>query len=127
MNVNQTVLQQISFQVSRGNPWWGLLVANEYLEVENPIRRALVAQLMRRGQTVNATSLVHTLILEGARACALPVGWHREIGSRVIPRATRLPTRVSRPVTHGLRRNARRAPLTSERRGIGLRSMANRR
>ena len=31
MELTVAMLKEISFQISEGNPWWGLLLANEYL------------------------------------------------------------------------------------------------
>jgi len=35
-------LKDISRQITDGNPWWGMVVANEYLDPSSPIHRALV-------------------------------------------------------------------------------------
>lgn len=41
MKMNTTLLSYISKEISNGRPLWGLLRANEYLEANCPIRRAL--------------------------------------------------------------------------------------
>lgn len=37
-------LKDISRQISDGNPWWGMVVANEYLDPSSPMHGALVAK-----------------------------------------------------------------------------------
>ena len=93
MQINSTILREISTQVSRGNHTWGLLLANEYLPQESPLRRALVAKAARRGvANSDVPNDLQTSIQAGAKAAQLPDGWQEFIGSRAIIGPCMVPT-----------------------------------
>lgn len=83
MKLNHRTLQDLSLQIIRGNPLWGLVVANEYLLPRDPLRVALAKHFTQRlGEA--AHSPLSVLLLQGARFRDLP----GELASLVGPRET---------------------------------------
>lgn len=83
MKLNNRTLQDLSLQIIRGNPLWGLVVANEYLAPREPLRLALARHFTERlGAAAN--SPLSILLLQGARFRDLP----EELASLVGPRET---------------------------------------
>jgi hypothetical protein len=85
MNMNTTVLREISFQLTQGNPWWGMLLANEYLEQTNPLRNAFVVRFKSSigDAPVDRGSLADALIRGKCRR-ALSAKQLASVGSRVV-------------------------------------------
>ena len=48
MKITTAILKHLSHQISHGNPWWGLVVANEYVRANSPLHHALAVQFLRR-------------------------------------------------------------------------------
>ncbi len=87
MQLNTSILRELSFQISSGNPWWGMLLANEYLQSSDYLRKALVARFLARiaaDKRCN-TTLAQSLIA-GRKACQLPDDLRSQIGSRSVRR-----------------------------------------
>jgi hypothetical protein len=87
MQLTTPHLQEISFQVCRGNAAYGLLLANEYLAPHHPLRRALVGKAKPRLAAENSLPepLLHA-IFGGVTAAALQGDWRTLVG----PKAVRL-------------------------------------
>ena len=83
MNMNSTLFQEISFQVAKGNPWWGLATCNEYENVDPHIRGALVSILRRRLDSVDLESPLAVALIRGQRSQHLPESLRARIGTRV--------------------------------------------
>ena len=103
MHITQTILQEISFQITTGNPWWGLVVANEYLPPDSGLYKALYQRAMLRlGRGAAHLPLAHKL-RRGYRANMLPAELRASVGPRIIPirrvLTTRTGTRVSARAT----------------------------
>ena len=112
MKINTMLLREISFQVSRGNPFWGALLANEYLGRECSLRRTL---LKRAAGRLDKASLdqkkLFVLVENGTTAKDLPHDLRREVGSRVVTTARTIPTKKSVSFAlHSRQQIARRQP-----------------
>ena len=94
MKITNLILQKLSQQVAYGNPWWGLVVANEYLCTTNPLHRALVRRFhMRLGSTANH-KLVEKLV-SGFRYADLSPDLRALIGSRELLKPGNRATSIS--------------------------------
>ena len=104
MKLTQPILKTISSQLCHGNPWWALVVLNEYLEPNSPLHGALL-RLFRRRVPIN--SELTARLYAGARYYDLSPEERVYIGARVtIPRpVTQIPFRQRRATfRHGDRR-----------------------
>jgi hypothetical protein len=82
MKMTPTILKHITYQITHGNPLWGLAVANEYLSPGNPIHRALVLKASGRlKDSPSATSILFKL-KGGARRAELSRALSSRIGTR---------------------------------------------
>jgi len=116
MKVTQTILREIAFQISDGNPLWGLLLANEYLYPDDLLHRALVSQARRRFGSASLRTKLILGIMNGERACSLSSTCLARVGSRVVrsncptirPRAQIFPN-LAAPIGLASRRPASRA------------------
>jgi len=113
MKLTQTILKEISFQVTTGNPWWGLILANEYLSPDSDLHRALYKRAIDR---LGSSSIRHPLarkVRQGHRANMLSAALRRSIGCRIVPT-------TKAPMTH---RAPRALTATMRRRPVVPRSM----
>lgn len=127
MNITTPILKHLSLQILAGNPYWGLVVANEYLAASSPLHDALVRQFVRRVGSISGElqSLANKLI-EGTRFDELPPQLQSKIGVRAFalgreeshyPLTTRRsPYRTARQAPPRLRMCARPYQVTLERR-----------
>ena len=127
MKITNLILQQVSQQVAYGNPWWGLVVANEYLSPTNPLHRALVCCFHKRlGSTANH-NLVEKLV-SGFRYAELPPDLRALIGIRVSLKARDMATGISprrrkrsrRPIERVARRGCDLTTRFESRRRVAL-------
>ena len=94
MKITNLILQKLSQQVVYGNPWWGLVVANEYLSTANPLHKALVRRFhIRLGSAANHK--LEEKLVNGLRYCDLSPDLRALIGSRESLRARDLATSIS--------------------------------
>lgn len=101
MKLSQTFLRTISRELYHGNPWWALVVANEYLNPTSPLHAALVK--LFHGRVPERSDLSHRLT-SGARYHELSITERDRVGSRVMRH------RSSTPITpreHGGTRSCR--------------------
>jgi hypothetical protein len=114
MKLTQPILKTISRQLCHGNPWWALVVLNEYLEPSSPLHTALL-QLFRR--RVHGQSVLAQKLCAGALYENLSGEERLLIGSRVsgasiskplAPRehSSRLRASKRRRASRGVRRSA---------------------
>lgn len=128
MKLNHAIFKVIAYQLHSGNPWWGLLLTNEYLLPDSPLHTTLCALFRRR---VPDESPLAERLLSGTRCKDLSAEQRAQIGARAsstrtsfvarprqldvapLPRHRRIPPprakRISR--THGqaaARKNLRR-------------------
>lgn len=90
--MNTTLLREISFQVTRGNPLWGVSVANEYLDRTCALHTGLIARARRTLQERKTSDLqLLELLATGIRANELPAHLRLCIGSRIVQRKDLLP------------------------------------
>ena len=82
MNINTTILQEISFQLHNGNPWWGLALCNEYMSQHSPLRRAIIQRFTARIGEHGASSKIAKLLIRGQRKGELPAELQHALGSR---------------------------------------------
>jgi hypothetical protein len=96
MKTNSTILREVSYQLTNGNPLWGMLLANEYFTRDNPFRGAIVTKFKQRISSLSdiSSDLVLELI-EGKKRAELPEDLAGLIGQRAIKR--------SRSVVHASR------------------------
>ena len=91
--MNTTILREISFQVSRGHPYWGVSLANEYLSSSSPLRRGFVTRARRtieeRGMGV---SQLFEQLAEGRPVRELEPEMRTEIGCRFLQRSRLIPS-----------------------------------
>jgi hypothetical protein len=100
MQLNTPILREVSFQISAGNPWWGMLIANEYLQGSDYLRRALVTRFLARITPDERSNTLARSLVEGRRAYQLPEDLRNQVGSRSV--------RIERPVSFSEDRYARR-------------------
>lgn len=65
------LLKHLSKEISSGNAVWALLTANEYLEKDDPVRKALVRHA-ERSNKVSISSDIICMINDGAKLSDLP-------------------------------------------------------
>lgn len=82
MQINTAILREISFQVSEGNPHWGLLLANEYLDASGYLHAALFSKFLARFGASYASHPLAKRLKAGARAAELPKYLREQIGER---------------------------------------------
>lgn len=100
MQLTTTHLQEISFQICRGNAAFGLLLANEYLAPGHPLRKALACKA--RNRLTSNTNLPEPLIeaiMGGEVASNLQADWRTIIG----PKSVRSEMRAHYPTTASAR------------------------
>ena len=115
MKLTQPILKTISHQLCHGNPWWALVVLNEYVEPSSPLHAVFIRLFRRR---VPIDSGLTARLYAGARYHDLSPEEQVYIGARVtitrplaqVPfrkgRGTfrdgnrRLPSRRARGATH---------------------------
>jgi hypothetical protein len=130
MKLTTPILQDISQQITYGNPLLGLAVANEYLRPSTPLHKALAAQVCSRINKgfPHSAQLVDQL-LSGKRCSELSRPLRAQIGKRstssrerTLPVPTimwrRTPGDVRRPPTPRLLRRTR-APELSQLKSSG--------
>jgi hypothetical protein len=125
MNITSTMMREISFQLTDGNPWFGMLLANEYLEHRDPLRAALVLRFKQRigSAPADRLSLAHALIRGRCRK-ELSASQDALIGSRVMGSTRPLPQPDSF-IARKVRTNLRASPAGSITR-LALRQRNNR-
>lgn len=79
MKLNQTILKAIAYQLHSGNPWWGLLLTNEYLLPDSPLHATFRALFRKR---VPDGSELAEKLLSGARCTDLSAEHRSQIGAR---------------------------------------------
>jgi hypothetical protein len=82
MKLTQPVLKAIAYQLHSGNPWWGLLLTNEYLLPDSPLHTSLCALFRKR---VPDRSVLAERLLSGARCKDLSAEQRAHIGTRASP------------------------------------------
>jgi hypothetical protein len=110
MQVNTLILRELSFQITKGNPWWGMLLANEYLQGTDYLRKALVNRFLARIAPDQHNQTLARSLIAGSRACQLPDELRGIVGTRVMRMERQ--TRFSED-----RHEGRRARLGSRRSG----------
>jgi len=88
MKLTQPILKTISRQLCHGNPWWALVVLNEYLEPSSPLHAVLVRLFQRR---VPIDSGLAARLCAGARYYGLSPEEQAYIGARVITTRSNTP------------------------------------
>jgi hypothetical protein len=89
MKLTQPILKTISRELCHGNPWWALVVANEYLNPTSPLHAALVK--LFQGRVPYRSDLTHRLT-SGARYQELSPEERHRVGSRVMRKPFITPT-----------------------------------
>lgn len=109
MKLTQPILTTISRQLCHGNPWWALVVLNEYLEPETPLRSAIVALFRQR---IPAPSTLADRLCAGALFRDLSQEEQVHIGPRMVTDRIREPLlpreRSGAPSPHARRPPVRR-------------------
>jgi hypothetical protein len=102
--MNMKLLLELSYQITTGNPLWGLALLNEYPDAPPALRAGLIRALqVRAGRTLESTPLLQAL-LSGRRACELAPAEREALGSRVMrhglaspsPRLRKRTSRIAR-------------------------------
>lgn len=97
MRLTPMILKEISFQVTKGNPWWGLLLANEYLHPSDLLYQALQGQLRRRPDGAPRLGKLEAALQSGARAKQLSATQLAQIGTRTLQARRPVPARFRTP------------------------------
>jgi hypothetical protein len=113
MQLNTSLLRELSFQISTGNPWWGMLLANEYLQSSDYLRKALVTRFLARITPDERGKTLAQSLVAGRRACQLSGTLRGQIGSRSV--------RIERPVSFSEDRYVRRREYLGPRRSGSVR------
>lgn len=98
MKITTTVFREISFQLTQGNPWWGLLLANEYIEQSNPLRAAFVSRFKQRigaDAPIGRGTLANALI-RGKTGRSLSAAQRAAVGARVVRKTLSVDRAVTR-------------------------------
>lgn len=104
MKLSNTMLRVISQEVLNGNPWWGMVVANEYLSSSSPLLKAVENQFKSRIGAAASSPLAQHL-LAGERFADLPLSLRDEVGGRFVNPRQKTPASYSfSPIT--IRRRA---------------------
>lgn len=91
-DMNLTLLYELSYQITTGNPLWGLALLNEYPSAPAALRTGLIGALQARlGADLDSMPLVRTL-LSGKRTGELSIPEREALGSRVVRRGPASPT-----------------------------------
>ena len=125
--MNATELRNVSYQMRCGCPVWAALIANEYLDADDPLRKAVIKRAIDSGSLEIPLGLKRQ-ILNGRTASELRVDWRnyckpsRSLALQRIMPKPRIPKRLrisdfgSRyPTT---RRYAQRASLRDSHRSL---------
>jgi|688.fasta_scaffold274654_2 hypothetical protein len=107
MKLTQPILTTISRELCHGNPWWALVVANEYLEPTSPLHTALVKLFQGR---VGEDSDLTRRIRSGARYVELSAAERDRVGSRGTLHRPPIPT-IPRDHKERQRARGRRPPV----------------
>lgn len=83
MELNTTILREIAFQINQGNPWWGMLLVNEYLDIDDVLRRGLATQFLERIAHQKTAPLAKKL-LDGDPLQELPQELRSAVGVRTV-------------------------------------------
>ena len=94
MKLTQPILKAIAYQLHSGNPWWGLLLTNEYMLPDSPLHATLCALFRKR---VPHGSELAEKLLSGARSRDLSADQRAQIGARASSH-TRLSVARPRPL-----------------------------
>lgn len=124
MHMNTHLLQEISYQIVDGNPWWGMALANEYLDTEDYLHRAFSVRFLTRAKLALGKHELSKALSEGVKTSELPIELQAQIGTRSVrtplviplPRKRTQKTRLAvreRFTTHS---NFQMTARTSERR-----------
>ena len=85
MNVNTPILREISFQLIQGNPWWGMLLANEYVDQSHPLRPICIRKFTQSiGDVAAGQRSLAKALIRGKRRAELSASQSASVGSRVI-------------------------------------------
>jgi hypothetical protein len=88
MKTNSTVLREVSYQLTSGNPLWGMLFANEYFNRDNPFRAAIITKFKQRISSSNGINNELALeLIEGKKRAELAEDLAHLIGQRAIKRS----------------------------------------
>jgi hypothetical protein len=111
MNITTTILREISFQLTQGNPWWGMLLANEYVDQTDPLRSAFVFRFKQSiGNASDERGSLADALIRGKRRNGLSAKQFALVGSRVMPK-----TRTITPHSPSVLRHSRRDAATTYR------------
>ncbi len=85
MQTTTTILREISFQLTQGNPWWGMLLANEYISESNPLRAAFVLRFKRSiGNAPTGRDTLADVLIRGKRRSDLSATQLAAVGARTV-------------------------------------------
>lgn len=84
MQMNTQLLQEISYQIVDGNPWWGMALANEYLSAEECFHKALTIRFITRTKLENSKDELSKALSEGIKTSELSPDLKAQIGARSV-------------------------------------------
>ena len=115
MKLNTAILREISFQLTEGNPWWGMLLANEYIDQTHPLRAAFEMRFTKSvGNSAVSRGTLTKALLRGKRRSELSQALISTVGSRSVRQRTSTPlTRTTPTLLPASVPTTRRAPSTS--------------
>lgn len=89
MKLNTAILREISFQLTEGNPWWGMLLANEYIDQTHPLRAAFEMRFTKSvGNSSAGRGTLTAALLRGKRRSELSKALLSTVGSRSVRHCT---------------------------------------
>jgi hypothetical protein len=92
MRLNTTILTELSYQLTIGNPWWGMLLCNEYVLDGERLRPIFVARFIARIGEAAATTPLAQALIQGATRSELSLEQVSEIGGRASRNVRSVPT-----------------------------------
>lgn len=101
--MNIALLQELSYQMTDGNPLWGLSLLNAHGDVPPAIRGALLRAFKERFADAMPPSPVALALINGVRTSELSTTQRRQLGSRAIKKT------VPHPAPRSIPRTPRRA------------------
>ena len=93
MKLNTQILREIAFQINVGNPYWGMLFCNEYLQPNDYLHKALAHRFIERTSNSGNLGELAKSLIRGATARDLPEKLSQLVGARVVRKRIFAPLR----------------------------------
>jgi hypothetical protein len=129
--MNIKILRELSYQITQGNPLWGLALLNEYTDVSAALRDVFIRAFHDRLGPISTRTPLAIALIDGTRAAELFDDDRRALGSRALTKSRPIPCPgMHRPSFRWARRqrlstgSTYRRPLATTRLGVMRRPQA---